>query len=362
MSATSTSAIIVVYQYAMPGFSERLVGLLRAIFPEARVQCFEGFNSDQAKFESASVDTSVVVLVYSDNQALSGFRHDLRGSEPLLLQLPSASRDSDMTGLPVCRATDPEQLEEFLGQIAQRMQLVRAVEFAAHRGKVAELARFASDVGRSATELRLRRLIPLAIVAASLLAIAAGWKIWESTRDPPSLERFGFETGISPWQCQDAPGVRGCIATRQSSAVAKLGASSLEMVVDLQPSDPERRSGEIWAATNAGESTTSLDLDGRRVVAWVRPSAEVSGSIGYHTAFQIYAKDAQWRSCYGPLTEALPDEWVQLHLRVGVSNGGQFVEPGFDGHAIVGIGIKLALPTPAKSRASGAVYVDAISW
>lgn len=361
MFGAVTSAILVVSQHALPGFSERLCGLLRAIFSETRVECLDG-SRDEAELKDAVVDKPVVVLVCADNHGLEALRQHLGSIEPLCLHVPRPLNRQHVTCAACSRAADPEQLEELIGQIAQRMQLPRAVELAAHRGKIAELAKVATDLGRSTTELRLRRLAPLGVAAGLLVVAAAGWKIWALTREPPSSERFDFENGISPWQCQDAPGVRGCVAVRQSNTLSKAGANSLEMVVDLQPNDSERRSAEVWAAFGADSSTAVSDLDGRRVIAWVRPSAEAGGSIGHRNAFQIYVKDTKWRSCYGPLVEASPGEWQQLQLRVGVPSAGQFVESGFDGHAITGIGIKLALPTPGMEGASGLTHIDAIAW
>lgn len=352
--------IVIAHQNVAPQFVERLVALLRAVFVDASLECLDR-RQDEARLRPALADARSIVVVDSD---WAGFEDSSEGIElrdPLGLYVPRPS-----SGEPPCHrgmnpsrfsAADPEQLEELIGQIAQRMQLPRAIELGAHRGKISELAGIAANLGRTATEVRLRKAAPLGFAVALLLVVWAGWKIRELTREPPPVERFGFESTATPWQCQQAAAPRGCVSVAQTQRFSRTGASSLELVVDLDPNDA--KSAEIWA--NLGPSA-KVNLEGRLVVAWVKPSSTVSGTAGRRTGFQLYVKDANWRSCYGAWVDASADAWQRLELRVGELNNGQFVESGFDGRGIAGVGIKVALPTPADARASGTVYVDSIGW
>jgi len=358
----------VLHQNVADSILQPLVRLLGALFPESVIELKDGSHPNR-------VDTTIVglvhdsrpvfVIVSANYQWLNATRTTVDLSDSVGLYL-GTSRVSDTLLEPECfSATSAAQLEEFLGLLAQKLRVHRALNLGSHRGKVSEIVDFAMTLGSPATHAWTRRLLPLGAAFGFILIGTLSWKVWSRMREPSVPERFGFENGSAPWQPQIASGSLGCVAAKQSARIAKTGSHSLEVTFDLSSVDFDRRSGEVWAPVAAAQTRavdSSIDLRGRKVAAWVMPTSEASGQVRRTNGFQLFVKDANWRSCYGPWTAATPNEWQLLELRIVEMASGQHVDHGFDGRNIAAVGIKLAMPTDISAKSTGSVYVDSIGW
>lgn len=369
MSRTTSPPILVLHHNVDRTFLDHFIGLLRVLFPTSVVHAQDlSWLGERAPIDGSGValaQPGPIVLVGPVHDWLDALRTHPSLKDAVGVHLGPANplvSEAEVEWFP---AADVSKLEELFGTLAQRTQLDRPLGIAAHRKAFSELADMASALGRTRSEtFRRWRTHVGAIVGVGLIG-ALGWMLMSHTSEANPPERFGFEDGITPWQPQTANDSRGCVAVKQSDERPKAGRHSLEATFELDAADRSRSSGEVWAplVTNApADAGASDDLFGRTVVAWVYCTESASGRSGQRNGFQLYVKDSKWRSQYGAWVPAEPGEWLRLAVTVGDNGAEQHVDPGFDGHAVSVVGIKLAVAANSNTKSMGTVFVDSVGW
>jgi hypothetical protein len=151
----------------------------------------------------------------------------------------------------------------------------------------------------------------------------------------------------------------------RATNIQAAGAGSLRMDVNLIGSNPTRNNGEIFVDMLQAPPyrvETPIDLEGKQLGVYVFCPQGARGNGSAPNAFQLIAKDDQWRSEYGTWTPVVEGYWNQVKLTPSVTapvNG--FVDPGFDPKKIRSLGLKFAAGTNNVSY-TGPIYVDIVSF
>jgi hypothetical protein len=178
--------------------------------------------------------------------------------------------------------------------------------------------------------------------------------------------RYSFEDGPMGWIPQDYEDSKACVQVLQSDETAKEGLYSLKMLMDLVGGDTHKSKGEAWVnmlGNPPSGETIPVDLTNRTVTAWVYAPQGSTGDRSKPNGFQVFVKDEEWNSEYGPWKDAVEGQWVQISLTVSTSeppNG--YMARGFDPSRIVAVGVKMGSGGGSTAKFDGAVYIDAVDW
>lgn len=247
-------------------------------------------------------------------------------------------------------------LEELLGSAAGRLGVMRALDLMPHRQRFEQLAvlgRGKSGEHQSAVKNRVR-----AVYAGAFGLLGLATYCW--VYPPWGHGRFEFEQPDHGWQ-QERGGPRACRGVSRSDDARRRGSYSLELDMDLDPAQPERHAGEAWIDLSGSEGGP-LDLSNRRVTAWVYAPLAAAGSPERPNGYQLFVKDVDYNSHYGPWVNAHGDTWTEVELQVGQSSEASLPGPGFDATKVRIVGIKMALGTPPQNAYTGPVYLDSVDW
>lgn len=165
---------------------------------------------------------------------------------------------------------------------------------------------------------------------------------------------WGFETGTEYWVPRAGYDL-GCTKVSQSSEYHTEGSYSLEMLMDLQIQNSNKRSGEAFVLYPCG------DLSGKKIVVDIYCPPGSGGTPSAYNGLQVFVKDSEYRCEYGKwINISLENTWYMIGLTVdGIPDGGGgFVQSGFDPTDIIQIGVKMSLNSYATQDYLGSIYVD----
>lgn len=175
--------------------------------------------------------------------------------------------------------------------------------------------------------------------------------------------KYGFECG---WIPQDYEDSRACTQVLLSEEKAMQGHYSLKMMMDLVGGDKHKSKGEAWVNTlenpPVGEHIP-VNLQGRTVTAWVYAPAGARGKWNKPNGFQIFVKDKDYKSEYGPWHNVTEEDWFKISLKVSPfapENGS--MDAGFDPGQIIAIGVKMGAGDGSTAMYKGHVFIDGIDW
>ena len=182
-------------------------------------------------------------------------------------------------------------------------------------------------------------------------------------KTPP---KFGFEDGPMEWIVQTYKDSRACVRVAHSEEQARSGKGSLEVVMALVGGDASRSKGEVWI--NLKESSPKgvklpVNLAGRTLTVWVLAPYGARGDRDRPNGFQLFVKDANWKSYYGSWKNVIEGQWVQLAISPGrAAPEGGYVDRGFDPAQINAIGVKMGSGDGSRAKFEGSIYVDHVDW
>jgi hypothetical protein len=185
----------------------------------------------------------------------------------------------------------------------------------------------------------------------------------------PIASKYSFEDELNGWTAQTYTNIMACSQVAQSEEKAKEGQFSLKMDMDLIGSDEHKSQGEAWVdmrnfpPLNESLPFKSVDLSNQTVTVWVYAPAGSIGDKNQPNGFQIFVKDINWNSSYGPWVNVMENEWVQLSFPITESaaqNG--YMDQGFDPSQIIAVGIKMGSGGGSTAIYQGPIYIDAVDW
>jgi len=171
--------------------------------------------------------------------------------------------------------------------------------------------------------------------------------------------KYGFESGKEGWEHETWTDSQACTSVEQSSEKQKYGAYSLKMNMDLIPKDTNKSKGE--ANVDRGASNL-VDLDGVPVSVWYYAPAGAGGEAGKLNGVQIFVKDSNYKSWYGPWNNIdSEDTWVQVNATIGVDSP-SYIDDGFSTSTVMVLGVKIGTGGGATQTYTGPIYIDAFDW
>lgn len=179
---------------------------------------------------------------------------------------------------------------------------------------------------------------------------------------------YGFESTNTGWKAQRANGSQAILNVTQTTVMAKSGQGALDLQVDLDSSNPNRRSGETFIdlASNPPIGLVApFKLEDVPITVWFFVPAAAAGSSDIPNGVQIFVKDEQYRSEYsdwGILTNNT-DRWVSFTFvptREPPQSG--YMDEGFDPTRINIIGFKIGTSEDSSASYAGPVWIDDVCW
>ena len=218
----------------------------------------------------------------------------------------------------------------------------------------------------------------IAVVVPILVALigAIGLIIADSEPPPisppppePITSKCSFEQGVMGWVKQVYTDSQACVEVSRTGEIAYEGRYSLVMRMDLVGEDPDnhKRKGEAWvdmqASPPTGGETIPINLTNRAVSAWVHAPQSARGDEKYPNGFQMFVKDEQFRSLYGPWNNVAEGRWIKITVTVSRSaQAGGSITPGFDPTRIRVVGVKMAAGDDSTATYGEIVYIDKVDW
>jgi hypothetical protein len=187
---------------------------------------------------------------------------------------------------------------------------------------------------------------------------------------PPPVKvksKYSFEDGPMGWIPQDYEDSMACAEVLQSDDRAKEGQHSLKMLMNLIGGDTAKSKGEAWV--NMLDSPPKsvaipVDLTNRKITAWVYAPPGSRGERSKPNGFQLFVKDENWNSEYGPwrnVAEGVWDDKISFTVSTSKPQNGH-MDQGFDPKRVIAVGVKMGSGGGTKAEFDGAVWIDAIDW
>jgi len=186
-----------------------------------------------------------------------------------------------------------------------------------------------------------------------------------------------FQQGQLPysqsWQVQDFFNSQAIQAAEVGTGFACTGNAALRLSVQLQGGHPNLANGEVFVdmrqhppgGDTASCLTAPLNLQGSPLSVQVYCPAGLGGETSAPNGFQLFVKDAQWRSFYGswtniaPLSDTCHTVWLTPDT---LAPAGGFMSEGFDPTQIIAVGLKIGANSSWTGSFSGEVWLDEVRW
>lgn len=183
---------------------------------------------------------------------------------------------------------------------------------------------------------------------------------------PTPRTGFDFEEGSKGWRCQDLEQIKGCSSVASTADQHRSGNQSLEIILSINGADPTGNRGEALAPianVDALGKEVPLNLSGRTISAWIYSPQGSAGPSDNPNGLQLFVKDSQFRSLYGPWFKVVEGGWVPVRIKVStIAEDTGHVNDGFDPTHLVVFGVKFAAGGNSPAIYKGSIYVDDIDW
>lgn len=188
-------------------------------------------------------------------------------------------------------------------------------------------------------------------------------KRFEELQNQGMHPKYGFECGWIPQNYEDS---RACTQVVLSDERAMQGRYSLKMTMGLVGSDKHKSKGEAWVnmlQNPPGGEHIPVNLLGRTIVAWVYAPRGARGDRSRPNGFQVFVKDKNWKSQYGPWHNVTEENWFDISLKVSpFAPMDGYMDDGFDPTQIIAIGVKMGAGGGSTETYNDSVYVDGVDW
>jgi hypothetical protein len=182
----------------------------------------------------------------------------------------------------------------------------------------------------------------------------------------PANSVYSFESGSMGWVAQDYEDSKACVQAEWSDEAAKDGEHSLKCLMDLIGEDSQKSKGEVWVDMSDNPpsgKTIPTDLTNRTISAWVYAPRGSKGDRNRPNGFQIFVKDENWKTEYGPWANVVEGQWVKISLTVSATKPASgYKDAEFDPSRIMAIGVKMGAGGGSTAKFDGTIYIDAIDW
>lgn len=181
-----------------------------------------------------------------------------------------------------------------------------------------------------------------------------------------------FQRGQLPfansWRAQDFFNSQAIERVQLTRSQACAGEGSLALSLHLIGQDANRSQGETFVdlrthpplAEDGSCPSAPFDFNGQELSARLAFPPALQGTPSAPNGAQLFVKDAQFRSYYGPWTNLIPGDSC---LRVGVtpsttSPAGGYMDPGFDPSQVIIMGLKIGSNSSWTGSFRGEVQLD----
>jgi hypothetical protein len=141
----------------------------------------------------------------------------------------------------------------------------------------------------------------------------------------PIRSKYSFEDGLMGWIVQDYQDSRACVQVADSAEQAKEGSRSLKLSMDLIGGDAHKSKGEAWVNfldNPPRREQPPLDFTGKTVTASVYAPPGSRGEQSRPNGMQLFVKDENWKSEYGPWQNVVEGTWTSITLPISKSDYG----------------------------------------
>ncbi|MDD4879874.1 MAG: PEP-CTERM sorting domain-containing protein [Candidatus Omnitrophica bacterium] len=166
---------------------------------------------------------------------------------------------------------------------------------------------------------------------------------------------YDFETGTEGWTFQTYADSQAISTASQSTDQALTGSNSLAGTTHLVPGDVNFSKGELLVTRT---QANKLNLEGLTATVGVfGPTGAAGTNPSSSNGWQMFFKDVNYKSWYGPWQNLVENNWTTLSSTLGTTTP-DFVDAGFDATQIVTLGVKIGTGGSATGVYDGPVYVD----
>ncbi|MBK8870530.1 MAG: fibronectin type III domain-containing protein [Elusimicrobia bacterium] len=182
----------------------------------------------------------------------------------------------------------------------------------------------------------------------------------------PLTGEYDFETGVQQWVPQTYQDSRSVLSIIQTGVQTYGGSGALQLNVDLRAGGhPELSKGEVYVEfknlSPVGVPMGFIDLDLVEISAWVYAPAEARGDDAHPNGVQLFVKDTQGRSEYGPYFNLVGGAWFEVKFSPGEDPPEP--TPGFDYKKVAMVGVKVGVgDSSAGPDYDGPIYVDSVGF
>lgn len=183
----------------------------------------------------------------------------------------------------------------------------------------------------------------------------------------PLTGEYDFETGVQQWVPQTYQDSRSVSSVIQTGVQAHGGSGALQLNVDLRAGGhPELSKGEAYVEfknlSPMGVPMGFIDLDLVEISAWVYAPAGARRDAAHPNGVQLFVKDTQGRSEYGPYVSIVEGAWFEVTFSPA-SGDYAFTTPGFDSTMVAMIGVKVGVGGSSSGPDyAGPIYVDSVGF
>ena len=182
----------------------------------------------------------------------------------------------------------------------------------------------------------------------------------------PLTGDYDFETGVQQWVPQTYQDSRSVSSVNQTGSPTYGGSGALQLNVDLRAGHPELSRGEAYVEfknlSPVGVPMGFIDLDLVEISAWVYAPVGARGDPASPNGVQLFVKDTQGRSEYGPYTSIVEGVWFEVTFSPA-SGDYAFTTTGFDSTMVALIGIKVGVGGSSSGPDyAGPIYVDSVGF
>lgn len=172
--------------------------------------------------------------------------------------------------------------------------------------------------------------------------------------------RYPFSTSWVTQTYVDSQAIRNVAV---SSTYPYAGRGALAMNVDLRGGHPNLSQGEVFVdlryypplCSETSYITTPLGLSGVTISATVYAPFGSDGDPAHPNGLQIFAKDSEYDSYYGPWFNITSGIWNVISATV--TSGG-----AFDANDVILVGLKIGADTGSTTQFSGTLWLDNYGW
>ncbi|UCG56893.1 MAG: hypothetical protein JSU70_18760 [Phycisphaerales bacterium] len=188
-------------------------------------------------------------------------------------------------------------------------------------------------------------------------------KSWKQLQGQSVSPKYGFEYQWKPQTYEDS---MACTQALFSDERHVEGNCSLKMMMDLVGGHKRRSKGEVWVDMRdhppVGEHVP-VNMLGHTVAASIYAPWRARGKPDKPNGFQVFVKDKDYRSQYGPWHNVREAEWFKISLNVSpFAPRGGHMDSGFDPTQIIVVGVAMGAGGGSKATYKGPVYVDGVDW